>query len=614
MKNARLWCAFITVSTAFAMPWCAAEEMTADKMIVNGRSLSQWVAGVSGDLSGQALDETVEALCSVMDSEHLMMRVKAADALALLGPKAKAAIPTLLGQLGHELPWVRVSSQAALGSMGKEAVPALIETFQANLGGPSVRAVFVLGGIGVEAKGAVPIIEEAMKTADPVMADRYLGILTQIAPEKYTGNVSMPEAHFDAESAKAQGPQLDVPTGDWPQFHGPGRNSVCHETGLLQEWPEGGPKQLWQLEGLGEGYSNVSIVGGKLFTAGDLPSDGEEEVQYVLAFDLDSRKRLWATAIGAPHKDGPRGTPTIDGDLLYAIGTGGNLVCLETATGTLLWKRNLIEDFGGAIMSGWKYSESPLVDEDKLICTPGGPVAAIAALNKLTGETIWACRLPDLGTEGADGAGYSSIVAAEIDGVRQYVQMLGRGVVGVDAETGTFLWGYNKIANTIANITAPVVRGSYVFVTTAYSTGSALLKIVPKDGGFEAKEVYFISPKDFQNHHGGVVLVGDYIYGGHGPGKGEPACIELSTGRIVWKEKAPARGSAGIIYADGQLIFRYDRGKVVMAKATPEGYTITGQFEADFGDGPAWAHPVISNGRLYLRQGDVLRCYDLQRR
>ena len=217
-----------------------------------------------------------------------------------------------------------------------------------------------------------------------------------------------------------------------------------------------------------------------------------------------------------------------------------------------------------------------------------------------------------MGEKGSNGAGYSSAVVAEICGVRQYVQLVGRGVIGVDAATGRFLWGYNDIANNIANITSPAVRGDYVFATTVYNTGSALLKISRSGEDFQADEVYFIHSKDFQNHHGGIVLVGDYVYGGHGQNRGDPACIALATGNVMWKERAPARGSAAVLYADGHLIYRYDRGEVYLIEASPEGLKVKGHFKALEDEGPAWAHPVIHQGKLYLRHANLLLCYDVR--
>jgi outer membrane protein assembly factor BamB len=368
---------------------------------------------------------------------------------------------------------------------------------------------------------------------------------------------------------------------------------------------------LWKLDGLGRGFSSVTVVDGRLFTMGDL-KNGEKTSQHVIALDLQSRERLWATEIGPKHDDGSRCTPTYDGEYIYAIGTAGDLVCLKTKTGELVWRKNFEKDFGGKMMSGWRYSESPLVDGDKLIVTPGGKQATMVALNKRTGELIWQCDIPSIGDRGADGAGYASVVISEACGVRQYVQILGRGAVGVRASDGKFLWGYNRIANKVANIPSAIVRGDYVFVTTSYKTGSALLKLVRDGENIRAEEVYFLTPKEFENHHGGVVLVGDFIYGGDGQNSGAPVCLEFLTGKIAWKEKAPAGGSAATLYADGNIIFRYDGGRVVLVEATPKAFQIKGSFEPPPGDGPAWAHPVIYDHKLYLRRHDQLLCYDLR--
>jgi len=400
---------------------------------------------------------------------------------------------------------------------------------------------------------------------------------------------------------------------DWPEFRGPQRDGKCGETGLLQQWPEGGPKLLWKREGLGKGYSTVSIVGDKIFTTGDLEREGSNS-QYIIALDLNTQKELWTARVGPPHASGPRCTPTVDGDLVYAIGTSGDLVCAEVATGKVVWRKNFETDFGGKMMSMWKFSESPLVDGEKLVCTPGGKEASIVALNKNTGALIWKCGIPEIGDRGKDGAGYSSIVVSEACGVRQYVQIMGRGAVSVAADDGKFLWGYNKIASGIANIPNPQVRGDYVFVTCNYNSGSALLKLSRDGDGVKAEEVYSLDGKQFENHHGGVVLVGDYIYGGHGGNRGAPVCLEFLTGKIAWKPKAPAKGSAAVLYADGHLLFRYDSGPIFLYEATPEEFKVKGHFKPLTGEGPAWPHPVIHDGKLYLRHNDLLLCYDLRQK
>ena len=403
---------------------------------------------------------------------------------------------------------------------------------------------------------------------------------------------------------------------DWPRFRGPDCTGICTETGLVQEIPEKGLPLLWQIKGCGTGYSSVAIVDGRILTMGDR-SDGGGKSQFVIAFDLNTHKELWATKVGPPHGDGSRCTPTVDGDLLYALGTSGDLVCLEAATGALKWKKNLPQDFGGRMMSGWKWSESPLIDGNKVICTPGGQDAVLVALDKSNGNVIWKSEMPNIGSAGKDGAGYTSVVAATVDGVRQYMTIVGRGAIGVAADTGKFLWGYNRIANNVANIPSPVVRGNHVFVTTSYKTGSALLKLTRKGNAFDAEEVYFLGPRDFENHHGGVVLVGDHIYGGDGQNKGTPVCVDFLTGEIKWKasqwtRKARAGGSAAILYADGNIFFRYDKNALVaLVEATPEEFRVKGVFKAAVDDGPAWAHPVIHNGKLYLRAKDTLMCYDV---
>ncbi|HOM18302.1 MAG TPA: PQQ-like beta-propeller repeat protein [Thermoguttaceae bacterium] len=434
-----------------------------------------------------------------------------------------------------------------------------------------------------------------------------LGLGTAIAaenkPAASSGTVP------SAESSGTNGP------ADWTRFRGPHCDGQSPETGLLKTWPEEGPKLLWTMQGLGRGYSSVTIAGGKLFTTGDRPdpNGGQSQSQYVIAFDLASRKELWSVRIGPPHPDGGcRSTPTIDGRLAFVIGTDGDLVCVETATGRVRWRKSFPNDFGGRMMSIWKYSESPLVDGDKVVCTPGGPDAAMVALNKHTGQLIWKCAVPPLGPRGADGAGYTSMVAAQIEGVRQYITIIGRGAIGVAADDGRFLWGYNRIANRVANIPTPIVRDNYVFVTTSYETGSALVRIVRDGEKFRAEEVWFNTHKDFENHHGGVVLVGDYLYGGSGRNRGIPVCLEFLTGKVVWRAEPVGQRSAAVLYADGHLIFRYEDGQVALIEATPEGFRLKGKFMAPVRNGPSWPHPVIHDGKLYLRSHDSLMCFDLK--
>jgi len=388
---------------------------------------------------------------------------------------------------------------------------------------------------------------------------------------------------------------------------------VCTQTGRLKQWPEGGPKLLWEIAGLGPGYSTVSIKDGKLYTMGDRQVGGDK-AQYVYAYELSRRKELWAAKIGAAHDDGPRCTPTVDGGFVYAIGTAGNVVCIAADSGKVVWLKNLLSDLGGASNPGWKFSESPLIDGDRLLCTPGGQKAVMTALNKKTGEVVWTCSMPDIGAKGKDEAGYSSIVISHAAGVKQYVQLTNKGLIGV-SDSGKFLWGYNRVANGVANISTPVVDGDYVFASTAYNTGSALLKLSCDGEGVKAQEVYWLDKNKFQNHHGGFIKVGDYIYGGHNHNAGEPTCLEMKTGKILWNADQPGGGSGSVLYADEGLYFLYDDGTVALVEASPEKYSLKGTFKLPRRPGTkgtAWAHPVVNDGNLYLRWADVLFCYDVK--
>lgn len=399
----------------------------------------------------------------------------------------------------------------------------------------------------------------------------------------------------------------EKPARDWPQWRGPHRDGVATEKGLLQTWADGGPPLAWKTSGLGRGLATVVIADSKIFTMGK-----RKGRVWVIALDGAKGEELWATPVGTGDGDDPSSTPTVDGDRVYAIGAGGDLVCLQTSDGKMLWHKNFVKDFGGSVPS-WKYCESPLIDGDKLICSPGGAETTIVALDKKKGTTIWKCALP--GGAGS-GSGYSSIVVSEGAGVRQYVQLMGAGTgcVGVAAKDGKFLWSYPRVANGTASIPTPIVSGDYVFCSSGYGTGSALLKLSKSGEGVDAKEVYFLNGNVFQNHHGGLVLIGDYIYGGHGHNNGFPICVELKTGRIVWggKERGPGQESAAVVYADGQLYFRYQNGLMALIQASPNGYKLNGTFNIPQAAPPSWAHPVVVGGKLYLREQDNLLVYNVQ--
>ncbi len=402
---------------------------------------------------------------------------------------------------------------------------------------------------------------------------------------------------------------------DWPQWRGPQRDGRSPDTGLLASWPEGGPPLAWKSSGLGGGYSSVSVAGERVYTMGDL-GDG----QYVLALSRADGKHLWKTRVGSTHEDeylGPRSTPTIDGDRLYVVTTDGDAICLEAADGKLVWKRSLPGEFGGTLMKAmgtydWKFAESPLVDGDRVVVTPGARDAALVALDKATGEEIWRAAIPELGEAGADGAGYSSVVVSNAGGIRQYVQLVGRGLIGVAADTGRFLWGYNRVANNIANIPTPLIHGDLVFGSSGYGTGAALVRISREGDALRAEEVYFVPGDTFQNHHGGLILDNGYVYTGTGHNKGFPIALELGTGKVAWgPERNDGKNSAAIAFADGRIYFRYQDGLMVLVEASPEGYREHGSFRIPDVKRESWPHPVIAGGRLYLREQDTLYVYDV---
>lgn len=399
---------------------------------------------------------------------------------------------------------------------------------------------------------------------------------------------------------------LPLRASDWPQWQGPDRSNVSTETGLLQQWPPAGPKLLWTFSQAGTGYSEPAIVGDRLYTMG-----ADQNTEYLFAIDLKTRKRLWAAAIGSRFindwSDGPRGTPTVDGELIFALGGQGNLVCVKAANGKRLWAKSMQSDLGGKMMSGWGYTESPLVDGEVVVCTPGGNQGTLAALDKKTGVVRW--RSKDF----TDEAGYSSLVVSETGGIRRYVQRTGKSVSGVAAKDGRLLWRFAHTANTAA-IPTPIVADNYVFSTSGYGAGCVLIRLTPNGEGIKAEQVY--ANKDMTNHHGGVVKVGDYIYG-HSD-RGGWMCMEFTTGKVLWKE-AGKLGKGSITAADGRLYcYSENDGTVALIEASPEGWKENGRFKIPRQTklprkrGKIWTHPVVANGRLYLRDQDLIFCYQVK--
>jgi outer membrane protein assembly factor BamB len=416
---------------------------------------------------------------------------------------------------------------------------------------------------------------------------------------------------------------------DWHQWQGPDRNAISKETGLLKEWGEGGPPLAWKNAELGTGYSTPSIANGKIFGISNREGN---EVAWALS-ETDG-KELWAIPIGQAQTEGmPQGiegtgcTPTVDGDLLYVLGYGGDLACLQAKDGNIVWQKNLLTDFGG-VLPTWRYNESPLIDGDKLICTPGGDEITMVALNKLTGETIWKNHIPKPNAESDgggqrgggrggfrdSGAAYSSAIAIDFGGVHQYVQFLSKGVVGVAASDGKLLWRYDNPANQMGiNCSTPIYIDGQVFAASAYGAGGGLAKLSKDGDGFKAEEIWF--SKKMENHHGCMVVIDGCLYGANGGnGGGYLVCLDFKTGDVLWDERANRGVKKGsVAFADGRIYYRTEEGSIHLIEPSREKYTEHGKFDQpDRTRQPAWSHPVIANGKLYIRDQDLLLCYDIQ--
>jgi outer membrane protein assembly factor BamB len=401
--------------------------------------------------------------------------------------------------------------------------------------------------------------------------------------------------------------------GDWPQWQGPGRDAISKESGLLKEWTKDGPPLAWRIKELGGGYGGPSIAAGRIF---GMSNRGDEEVIWALS-ETDG-KTLWVTRLGPAvkqsmpqGKEGPGCTPTVDGELLYVEGLGGDVACLQVKDGKIIWQRSLQKDFGGGVPT-WSYRESPLVDGDKVIYTPGGEEATLVALDKLTGKTIWKSQVP-----GNPKAAYASAIAIEFEGQRQYVQLTAKALVGVAASDGKFLWRYDRAANSHGiNCSTPIYHDGKVFAASAYGAGGGLVKLSKDaDGSVKAEEVYFC--KKMQNQHGGMILLDGSLYGANGGNEGGAlVCLDFQTGNVLWDERDDSEHRApkgSVVLADGRLYYRTEKGTMLLIEPNPKQYVERGRFDQpDRTQQPAWTHPVIANGKLYLRDQDLLLCYDVK--
>lgn len=403
--------------------------------------------------------------------------------------------------------------------------------------------------------------------------------------------------------APAPQPRPSASLSDWPCWRGADRSGVSRDKGLLPAWPAEGPRLLWTIEDLGEGYSAPSIVGDHVFVMG---TGGNDEL--LLAYSAKDGKRLWSAKLGkmgdnkGPRYPGPKGTPSADGAKLYALGSDGDLVCASIRDGTIAWRKHLRTDFDG-VPGSWGYSESVLIDGNTLVCTPGGRKAAILGLDKTSGRTLWQTTV-----EGTNAAGSSSPVVAQVGKTRLSVHFMAGGLVGVDVRTGKRLWSHTKNLGTMSAAT-PIVRGTDLFHTASSRSkgGDLLLRMTGDDKGVSISEVYL--KRNVMNAHGGMVHVGECVYGTND--QGELMCLDFKTGDVRWRHRSVGRGS--LVVADGRIYLRGEAGQMVLAEVNAERYVQKGQFtQSRRSKIETFAHPVVAGGRLYLRDGPYLFCYDLK--
>jgi outer membrane protein assembly factor BamB len=413
------------------------------------------------------------------------------------------------------------------------------------------------------------------------------------ARERFVGD---PLLLRDLESASfAAAPPPSTRPSQWPQWRGPNRDGVSTETGLLTAWPAEGPKVLWKAKA-GDGYSSLVVDAGRAYT---LLQDGEDEA--VVCWDAETGKESWRLGYACKyHNDygsGPRSTPTVDGEYVYTVGATGILHCLKAASGEKVWRHNLLEEFQAENLT-WGVSFSPLIEGELILTNPGGPNgSSLVAFDKRTGQLVWKGQ--------NDQAGYSSPLAITAAGVRQVVFFTESGLVSVSPKDGQVYWRFPWETDYGCNIATPISAGDYLYISSGYGRGCALVKIVADESGaLQAKRVY--ENNLMCNHFSSSVLFQDHLYGFN---EATLTCMEFRTGKVVWKEKGFRKGS--LLVADGQLIILGESGQLALAEATPEGYRQKASFRIS--QNKCWTVPALANGKLFVRDEEQVLCLDLKK-
>ncbi len=394
---------------------------------------------------------------------------------------------------------------------------------------------------------------------------------------------------------------LGLQAGDWPQWRGPDRDGISRETGLLQTWPSGGPKRVWLSRDIGLGYSAPVVANGMLFVLGT-----KDAAEQLFAKEVKSGKTVWAAELGGIFTntwgDGPRGSATVDGDKVYALGANGGLVCANISDGKVDWRVELADDLGGGVPK-WGYTESILIDGNHVICTPGGDKGTLALLDKATGKVKWRS------SDWTDEAQYVSAIAVDHNGQRQYVQLTQKTLTGISAEDGKVLWR-NAWRGRTAVVPTPIFHDGQVYISSGYGVGCRKITV-----GADNNVVQDYHNRNIKNQHGGVLLYDGHLYG-YSDGRGW-TCQNFNTGEVVWDSKEFGKGC--VSYAENRLYcVEESSGKVVLAEAGKSGWKEHGQFKLDPQTelrkpaGRVWTHPVVANSVLYLRDQELLFAFDIK--
>ena len=392
--------------------------------------------------------------------------------------------------------------------------------------------------------------------------------------------------------------------GQLVQWRGPNRDGIFPETNLLKSWPENGPDLILEVEKIGKGWSSPILDGDIIYTTGMI-----DTLDYLSAIDLQGNIK-WQVPYGRSWNQSfpdTRSTATIENDRIYVQSGTGRLGCFEKATGKEIWAVDVDKDFECEYHT-WGNSETPLIVDDKIICTPGGQKTSVVAFDKMTGKLIWQSK--SLGGQRA----YASATIYKYKDFRYILAVIGTDLIALVPETGEIVWNYKYYDSAkwdqpgLIWTNTPVFKDDRIFLTMGYDYNAKMIQMAAD--GKSVTEVF--TDTIFDNHHHGVILFDGYLYGSNWKDnkRGEWVCMKWDTGEIKYVNDWDTKGA--MIMADGLLYCYNEKGNVGLVKPDPTGFKVISQFKITKGAGPHWAHPFIADGKLLIRHGDVLMVYDIK--